>query len=1040
MTARELQKENKNRRELCNKRRLGFPSFADKHAIGKPQWILMKTVLKQNLHTRAQTEEQNLREAFQEDIWDDGEAYDPEGDLELAYLQSRYYSTENYLANAAIVNEALENPYEIFEEQAGTEYSMEYAPKQENEELLDVFQLSLKREYKYNQVTPHALDRSRLLLIVKVKRREIEDPNYAEELHLEFSCLQESLDRFRKLLETAMKRGDISWLSPAQRLILSWLSPLAFVIKKEQQRLNKRVCLTKDEDNLLRMEPAKLALITIQETLRLTVPKKEGVPYLNLCLEVGKAVQTQCNAEELEKLRKKVQSGTDSMELEHKSTQIATDTNGLQETVGSDTTNDDKNKSSFKLRLKKLNDLMKSSRNNKERNTYYINRYAYELRGSSAFWDKLCLLRVGSRLVDMLLKNVPTQDNVSGAKQKEQVSFIPAFWHKKVKQRGNKIQGLVGCRESVYEILSRDVSNPYANPMPRLRPMVVVPKPWTSPRNGGYLRIPSDLMRCEHSHKSQWNALKTADLSKVYEGLNALGKTPWQVNTAVLQVAEALWERGGDIAGLVSRAKVNSPDIDPQEYAALSPVERYRIRSQIEQTKKLSAERHALKCQTDITLQEARQFSKYRSFYLPHNLDFRGRAYPIPSTLHHMSSDLHRGLLTFASPGKPLGERGIFWLKVHIANLAGQDKLSFEDRVSWTENYVDRIIQVAKHPLDPENLEWWSSHDEPFQLLAACMEFTNACKQGISQMEQYECCLPIQQDGSCNGLQHYAALARDEEGAYQVNLLPCDNPQDVYSAVCDRVRTLVERDIKKGIKEAELAVHCLSRKVVKQTVMTSVYGVTLIGARLQIENRLKEGKLVDEKDVFKVSSYLANRTLESIGNLFEVADRTMEWLADCAQKIAQHKQAVSWITPLGLPIYQPYRSKARLDLKTAMQIVSMQLYDESLPVEKRKQRTAFPPNYVHSLDSSHMLMTASACWKEGMYFAAVHDSFWTSAADVDRMNQILRESFVRLHSNNLLWELFEYFCSRYPQIEFSPPPQRGNLDIRKVLDAPFFFD
>jgi DNA-directed RNA polymerase len=30
--------------------------------------------------------------------------------------------------------------------------------------------------------------------------------------------------------------------------------------------------------------------------------------------------------------------------------------------------------------------------------------------------------------------------------------------------------------------------------------------------------------------------------------------------------------------------------------------------------------------------------------------------------------------------------------------------------------------------------------------------------------------LHIHQDGSCNGLQHYAALGRDIEGAYQVNL------------------------------------------------------------------------------------------------------------------------------------------------------------------------------------------------------------------------------------------------------------------------------
>ena len=43
--------------------------------------------------------------------------------------------------------------------------------------------------------------------------------------------------------------------------------------------------------------------------------------------------------------------------------------------------------------------------------------------------------------------------------------------------------------------------------------------------------------------------------------------------------------------------------------------------------------------------------------------------------------------------------------------------------------------------------------------------------------------LPVHMDGSCNGLQHYAALGRDVEGAIKVNLAPSAAPQDVYIAV-----------------------------------------------------------------------------------------------------------------------------------------------------------------------------------------------------------------------------------------------------------------
>lgn len=48
----------------------------------------------------------------------------------------------------------------------------------------------------------------------------------------------------------------------------------------------------------------------------------------------------------------------------------------------------------------------------------------------------------------------------------------------------------------------------------------------------------------------------------------------------------------------------------------------------------------------------------------------------------------------------------------------------------------------------------------------------------------------------------------------------------------------------------------MDRKLVKQTVMTSVYGVTHVGARQQIQRRLRERGLIDDDRVlYKASSY-----------------------------------------------------------------------------------------------------------------------------------------------------------------------------------------
>lgn len=85
-------------------------------------------------------------------------------------------------------------------------------------------------------------------------------------------------------------------------------------------------------------------------------------------------------------------------------------------------------------------------------------------------------------------------------------------------------------------------------------------------------------------------------------------------------------------------------------------------------------------------------------------MDFRGRAYPIPPHLTHIGDDLSRGLLLFAE-AKPLGERGLRWLKIHLANLCGFDKGSFDERVRFVEDNLANIYDSAERPLEVSPLD-----------------------------------------------------------------------------------------------------------------------------------------------------------------------------------------------------------------------------------------------------------------------------------------------------------------------------------------------
>lgn len=61
----------------------------------------------------------------------------------------------------------------------------------------------------------------------------------------------------------------------------------------------------------------------------------------------------------------------------------------------------------------------------------------------------------------------------------------------------------------------------------------------------------------------------------------------------------------------------------------------------------IRCEQNSLHCWLVYRLTLANHFAD-SVLYFPHNIDFRGRAYPISPQINHMGDDLNRGLLKFA--------------------------------------------------------------------------------------------------------------------------------------------------------------------------------------------------------------------------------------------------------------------------------------------------------------------------------------------------------------------------------------------------------
>ncbi|XP_024391337.1 DNA-directed RNA polymerase 1B, mitochondrial isoform X1 [Physcomitrium patens] len=919
----------------------------------------------------------------------------------------------------------LQTPLQVFDSRA-------YSSALEEDELCDEDIIGKENEHA-REALPNGsnwdtgLDADSLLEQKSRKRK-------ARELHkrqvkIETEAWQQAATEYRELMTEMCRKSLAPNLPFAQSLLLSWFEPLRDGILEEQRAYGNREHREHRSmygPYMCQLPADMLAVITMHRLMGLLMCDQEHgcVKVIHAAVVIGEAVEQEVRIFQL-------------MNSQKKSKDAEGNTNSLGDVANNEELEatrkaDLKSKKVVRDKVKKL------VKQNKLRRVDSILKHA----STDEPWSTVIHVKLGSRLLELMLETsfvrAPAcQDGDDFGELR------PAFQHKfknhVLRQNVNRIYGVIECDQLVLAEIDQSVKHMV---MPYM-PMLVKPLPWKGFNEGGYLYLKSSIMRTQGAKEQRMAVIDTPrkHMKVVVEALNVLGETGWRVNKRVLEVVEKLWKAGGGIADLVEADDVpipERPDTSDKEVW-------HKWKVAVSQAKRTNSERHSLRCDTELKLGVANKLIDEEAFYYPHNLDFRGRAYPMHPHLNHLGNDLCRGLLIFAD-GKPLGPSGLRWIKIQLANLYGGSvgKMSFDDRAAFAEDRMEEILDSAERPLDGSRL--WLKAEDPFQFLAACIDLRDALASG--NPETFVSHLPVHQDGSCNGLQHYAALGRDRIGAESVNLIAGDKPADVYSGIAERVKIIMEKDALKNpltsrnAASARLLQGQIDRKLVKQTVMTSVYGVTFIGARMQILNRLKERSpiAVDPVDTYRAACYAAKVTLDALGEMFKEARCIMSWLGDCAKIIAAAGHTVRWTSPLGLPIVQPYRKHSRHLVKTSLQVLALRNTDDNHPVLASRQRSAFPPNFVHSLDSSHMMMTALACSKAGLTFAGVHDSYWTHAGDVENMNVILRKNFVKLYKQPILENLLLDFQTQFPDLVFPEVPARGDLDLKEVLKSPYFFN
>jgi DNA-directed RNA polymerase len=584
---------------------------------------------------------------------------------------------------------------------------------------------------------------------------------------------------------------------------------------------------------------------------------------------------------------------------------------------------------------------------------------------------------------------------------------------------------------------------------PMYYPMVIPPKDWGTTYAGGFV--------CSEALPTSYKLIKTKDshllkfaqeggMEKVFSAVNALQDTPWRINRRIFEVFNEEWRAGGDRGGLPSR----DPEPDPPKtwlsYETPSDDELKLWKRKKTETIGRNVHTKSKRVAVSIARDIAKKFFNEPELYFVWSMDWRGRLYPVQSFINPQSDDLGRSLIEFAE-GRELGENGAFWLAVHGANCFGIDKVSFEERREWVYANAAGIRDSAKNPLDGSR--FWCEAENPYQFLAFCFEWSDLIQHATADTsDTFVSHLCVGMDGSCNGLQNFSALLRDEVGGAATNLVPGDKPRDIYQEVADVLNRIVNADAGSNdqhIREnARVWQGKITRKVTKRGVMTTPYGSKRFGLRAQLHVELEKiaPNYLKVDDDYPPINYLSKRLYEAIREVVIAAGAAMDWLQVAARIMSHAERPILWDSPAGFPVIQDYRVPKLQQVSTIFGGVRYQcgIERETEKIDRKRSSNAISPNFIHSLDASHLMLTVNACRAEGITsFGMVHDSYGTHAGSIDTMNRLLRKTFIEMYSDDVFGKFRQAIIDQNPGQEVPALPPPGSLNLSEVADSCYFF-
>lgn len=315
---------------------------------------------------------------------------------------------------------------------------------------------------------------------------------------------------------------------------------------------------------------------------------------------------------------------------------------------------------------------------------------------------------------------------------------------------------------------------------------------------------------------------------------------------------------------------------------------------------------------------------------------------------------------------------GYEYLLIDIANCFGHDKLTWNERIDWSQTEDSKLEKLDKEAQSP-------------YLFRKAVRALRKAQQGLSINHI------MGLDATASGIQLMAAMSGCESSARATNLINTSKREDVYSNVAKNMSEILGKEV--------------PRADLKKPIMTYFYG-----SKAQPRRVLGEGKALQA----------FHKTMEKVlagpYQLMQLFQKS--WDPSAAY--------YHWFMPDGHNVYIPVCQTVdrRLEIDEADHLRCTYRCTEVRPQNKG---LALAANITHSVDAYVCRQLVIRCKKVGVSVAPIHDCFYAHPNHMNVVRETYLELMLELDASKIVTGIMKQILGNYSFYYSKIKPSIGHL-------------